>query len=166
MTAHSAGSGVVWGRKALRSYEDVASFRCVNCRQHVSAAWLLSGVRNRNHCPYCLYSRHLDLWRPGDRLAACKGSMQPVGLTLKRIPKKYGDTSGELMLVHCCTECGKLSINRIAADDDSDVMLALLDTPDHAKLMAAGIQPLTAADFARVQEQLFGKNCEHILRCA
>ena len=91
----------------------------------VSTARLLSGVGNRNHCPYCLHSRHLDWQRAGDRLAACKGSMQPVGLTFKQIRKKYGAAHGELMLVHRCTECGKLSINRIAADDDSETMLVI-----------------------------------------
>jgi hypothetical protein len=44
--------------------------------------------------------------------------MQPIGLTIKRSQDKYGKTRlGELMLIHRCNECGKLSINRIAADD-------------------------------------------------
>jgi hypothetical protein len=47
-------------------------------------------VRNRNHCPYCLWSRCLDLFRAGDRLSACKAPMQPVGLALKHTRKKYG----------------------------------------------------------------------------
>jgi len=123
----------------------------------VSCAHLISGVNNRNHCPYCLHSRHLDLQRAGDRLAACKGSMQPVGLTLKHIPKKYGEVSGELMLVHRCKECGKLSLNRIAADDDSEVMLALLHHPYLQELEVVGIRPLTLADLALVRIQLYGK---------
>jgi hypothetical protein len=47
--------------------------------------------------------------------------MKPVGLALKHSQKKYGSYSrGELMLVHKCMECSKVSLNRIAADDDID----------------------------------------------
>jgi DNA-directed RNA polymerase subunit RPC12/RpoP len=151
-------------RRTLRRHKTIALhvdggwFRCVNCRQLVTVTWLVSGVHNRNHCPYCLHSRHLDLLRAGDRLAACKGAMQPVGLTFKRIRNKYGDSPGELMLVHRCTECGKLSINRIAADDDDDALLALLDHPAHPELDASGIRVLTISDLNPVQAQLFGKN--------
>jgi hypothetical protein len=158
MKARLTDRRTLWRREALRSYEDTAGFRCVHCRQYVPSARLLSGVHNRNHCPYCLHSRHLDLLRAGDRLAACKGSMQPIGLTFKRTRKKYGAEQGELMLVHRCKECGMLSINRIAADDDCISMLALLDRPAPVRLEAEGIQPLTTADLAWVQAQLFGKN--------
>ena len=57
-----------------------ADFRCQHCGAYVSASRVLSGVSNRNHCPYCLWSRHLDLFEAGDRLAACKAPMRPVGL--------------------------------------------------------------------------------------
>jgi DNA-directed RNA polymerase subunit RPC12/RpoP len=158
MKAQTPEGRVIWRRNALFRDKGVVEFQCVHCRQHVTSTWLLSGVRNRNHCPYCLHSRHLDLFHAGDRLAACKGRMQPVGLTLKRTPKKYGDGWGELMLVHRCVECGKLSINRIAADDDNTSLLALLDQPNLAELNVAEIRPLTIVDTARVRKQLFGKN--------
>ena len=29
-------------------------FRCAHCNAIVSSAHMLSGVNNRNHCPYCL----------------------------------------------------------------------------------------------------------------
>ena len=81
-------------------------FTCLHCGRLVQSHELLSGVRNRNHCPHCLSSRHLDLYAAGDRLAACKGRMQPVALTLKHDGNKYRRNSGELMLVHICDECG------------------------------------------------------------
>ncbi len=59
-------------------------FKCIHCHHLVPADSLVSGVINRNHCPYCLYSRHLDLHQAGDRLSACKSQMQPVALTFKR----------------------------------------------------------------------------------
>ena len=59
-------------------------FRCTHCGAFVTRDTLLSGVVNRNHCPYCLWSRHVDWQRAGDRMSACKGRMYPVGLALKR----------------------------------------------------------------------------------
>jgi hypothetical protein len=164
MTARLADRRVIGGRKTLRPYDEAAGFHCIHCRQYVSSARPHSGVGNRNHCPYCLHSRHLDWQRAGDRLAACKGSMQPVGLTFKQISKRYGVAYGELMLVHRCTECGKLSINRIAADDDAETMLAIYQDSHRlsrhvcAELEAAGIQTLTAADVTKVSDLLFGRN--------
>jgi DNA-directed RNA polymerase subunit RPC12/RpoP len=103
-------------------------FRCIRCKNHVSSDPILAGVNNRNHCPYCLHSRHVDWRKAGDRMAACKAEMRPVGLTLKLSPKKYAsENSGELMLVHQCADCGKLSINRIAADDDYDRILEVYE---------------------------------------
>lgn len=158
MNAQYTRRPVLWSRKVPYPDKGAAGFRCVHCGQLVPAVWLVSGVRNRNHCPYCLYSRHLDLLRAGDRLAACKGSMQPVGLTFKRVRNKYSESWGELMLVHCCMECGKFSLNRIAADDDSEAMLNLLMRPAPAELEAVGILTLTIADLDRVQAQLYGRN--------
>jgi hypothetical protein len=140
-------------------------FTCMNCRSFVCADAALSGVHNRNHCPYCLASRHLDLFEAGDRLSACKGAMPPVALTWKRSLKKYarfGD--GELMLVHRCRDCGGLSINRIAADDDNGLILSLLhacahlDRQDLDACAANGIQVLGEADSHLVRQCLFGKN--------
>ena len=98
-------------------------FRCAYCDHIVSSSHWLSGVNNRNHCPYCLWSRHLDLFAAGDRLSACKAPMQPVALTTKRSRNKYSRGHGELMLVHLCTDCDNVSINRIAADDDTGTLL-------------------------------------------
>lgn len=95
-------------------------FRCIHCGYMVPATYIVAGVRNRNHCPYCLWSRHLDWREAGDRLSACRAPMRPVGLTTKQSRNKYADErDGELMLVHQCSECGVLDINRIAADDDA-----------------------------------------------
>src|SRR5688500_3395418 len=103
--------------------DSFGDFRCAHCHALVSSAHLLSGVHNRNHCPYCLWSCHLDLFAAGDRLSACKAPMRAIGLTMKAGRNKYQpDSRGELMLIHQCTDCGALSINRIAADDDSDTV--------------------------------------------
>jgi len=99
-------------------------FKCGHCGQIVTSAHLFSGVNNRNHCPYCLWSCHLDLFESGDRLSACKGQMKPIGLTMKKSRNKYRlGSGGELMLIHLCVDCGSLSINRLAADDDPDSVI-------------------------------------------
>jgi hypothetical protein len=146
-------------RNRLSSFGD---FKCAYCGVVVCAEHLLSGVNNRNHCPYCLWSRHLDLYAAGDRLSACKGSMRPVGLTMKHSRNKYAAGGGELMLVHECIECGCLSINRIAADDDArnlfDVFSASSALPARSRSLFRqnGIILLEAESATLVQSQLFG----------
>ena len=142
-------------------------FRCAHCRNIVSAAHLLSGVNNRNHCPYCLWSCHLDLFSAGDRLSACKGQMKPTGLTIKKGRNKYRlESGGELMLIHECTECGSLSINRIAADDDSESIMEVFNKSIQNSYQvrthceANGILMLTAEDSEKICRQLFGRNAE------
>ena len=140
-------------------------FVCMNCHNFVSAEAALSGVHNRNHCPYCLASRHLDLFEPGDRLSACKARMRPVALALKRSTRKYarpGD--GELMLVHVCEDCGKVSLNRIAADDDNQQILGVfessssLDHPLQCVLSENKVTPIAKTDLQVVTRRLFGLN--------
>jgi len=135
-------------------------FECGRCHVMVSSAHVLSGVNNRNHCPYCLWSCHLDLYASGDRLSACKGQMRPIGLTLKMGRNKYrSDTGGELMLIHQCVDCGILSINRIAADDDAGTLLAVFQSSLGHQIDGLceeqGILPLKAGDSAVLQKQLF-----------
>jgi hypothetical protein len=130
----------------------------------VSSAHLISGVNNRNHCPYCLWSCHLDLYAAGDRLSACKAPMKPIGLTMKTGRNKYlRDSHGELMLIHQCTDCGTLSINRIAADDDSGTVVAVfqeslgLGSQIVALCQENGILMLAAEDGRVVYTQLYGR---------
>ena len=58
------------------------SFVCDWCKKTVSSE--SCGVLNRNHCPYCLYSKHVDLSYPGDRKSRCFGEMEAIGLTFKK----------------------------------------------------------------------------------
>ena len=89
--------------------------------------------------------------------------MQPIGLTLKQSPKRYNrETAGELMLIHRCTGCGKLSINRIAADDDAVVIYQIFNrslglTEKWKELLKdEGIRLLGSTDLTVVYSQLFG----------
>jgi len=152
-----------WGK---RSSEDV--FKCHYCQAHVCTQTILSGVNNRNHCPYCLWSRHVDLLRAGDRMSACKAIMEPIGLTVKQRQKKYGGgRTGELMLIHHCSECGKLSINRVAADDLTERLMEVfhtsagMDSTLQHKLKTSSIQLLQEGDYKLVINQLHGMTEEY-----
>ncbi len=78
------------------------------------------GSHHRNHCPRCLYSRHVDLL-PGDRRSACRGVMEPLAVFVR--------PDGELMLVHSCLRCSRLSRNRVAGDDDPKELYRLARRP-------------------------------------
>ncbi len=86
-------------------------FICAHCGKDVSAkAW---GTKNRNHCPFCLYSKHVDN-EVGDRKATCCGLMKPIGKMYK--------ADGEEVLMHKCTKCGLERKNRIAGDDSGELV--------------------------------------------
>ncbi len=136
-----------------------SSFTCDHCGSTVRIHPHM-GTGNRNHCPFCLFSKHVDQDTPGDRNALCMGPMTPIGLTFKHEGKnKYGQTrQGELMIIHECRTCGKTNINRIAADDNETVILSLLDI--HPETVTAvsrqGITPIGKDQEAEVRKQLFG----------
>ena len=139
-------------------------FRCAHCHAFVSCAQMVSGVNNRNHCPYCLWSCHLDLYVAGDRLSACKAPMKPIGLTMKKGRNKYQrEARGELMMIHECIECKTLSINRIAADDDSETLISIfhesltLSRELHIQCMRHEIVTLNTDDSEIVYTQLYGR---------
>lgn len=160
-----SGSRLKWDRTRLpggRNWKNT-DFQCIFCRHYVSTAAVFAGVQNRNHCPYCLWSKHLDLQKPGDRMAVCKAGMRPVALTLKQEHKKYTRPyQGELMIVHHCDACGKNSINRIASDDDPDRILAVfhasaeLDETLRQNLSGEGILTLDESQRRVVMARLFG----------
>jgi hypothetical protein len=152
-----------WRKLDKKCRVSLDGFQCRHCLAYVYTQPVLSGVQNRNHCPYCLWSRHVDHIQPGDRMSACKAIMQPVGLTVKGRQNKYGGwIIGELMLIHRCNDCGKLSINRIAADDQAERILELfqeslsLDINTRNQLEGIGIQMLQEGHARLVVCQLQG----------
>jgi len=129
-------------RHNLSSFGD---FRCGHCGHLVSSMSMFSGVNNRNHCPYCLWSCHLDLYSAGDRLSACKGQMMPIGLTMKKSRNKYRlHSRGELMLVHSesILEIFQLSLDHSSRSRD--------------KCRQQRIEMLDAGETELVHGQLYG----------
>lgn len=143
---------------------NITGFTCRFCQAHVSALAAIAGVQNRNHCPNCLHSRHVDWQKAGDRMSACKALMVPIGLSMKWSHNKYATVlDGELMLVHMCRECGKLSINRIAADDRMDMLRFIFQGSlewacEIPQLKGSGIRLLSKEDAWLIDRQLYGYN--------
>ncbi|MAE62223.1 MAG: RNHCP domain-containing protein [Planctomycetaceae bacterium] len=101
-----------------RGHGAPASFRCGHCRRDVLQE--AHGTRHRNHCPFCLWSRHVDD-APGDRRARCGAAMEPIGVWVKR--------DGEWAVIHRCTQCGAIHPNRIAGDDNEWALMSLAARP-------------------------------------
>jgi hypothetical protein len=91
----------------VRRRED---FTCAHCGREVA------GTGYTNHCPRCLWSRHVDI-APGDREATCGGMMAPVAALHER---------GEYLVVQRCEGCGHVWRNRAAPGDNRDVLLSLM----------------------------------------
>ena len=88
-------------------------FICAHCDADVNP---LTNGSYRNHCPYCLYSVHLDNI-PGDRVNDCLGLMEPVSV---RSHSKKG-----WQIIHRCQKCGSEKANR-AAPDDMDALIEMM----------------------------------------
>ena len=94
-------------------------FVCAHCAQDVPP---LANGSYRNHCPYCLYSLHVDVF-PGDRANECQGVLEPVQI-------EHSGKKGWI-IVHRCQRCGELRRNKAALNDpdvpdDYDVMLDIV----------------------------------------
>ena len=74
----------------------------------------------RNHCPYCLYSKHVDI-NPGDRAEICHGILKPIGIELNS-KKGY-------VIVFKCEKCGAIRKNKAAKDDNMYLIIKLSSNP-------------------------------------
>ena len=93
-------------------------FTCANCGKLVSP---LTNGGYRNHCPYCLFSLHVDN-SMDDRESTCVGLMEPKEV-LFNSKKGY-------QIIHECLKCGARRVNKVAESTDApdcmDVILRLL----------------------------------------
>jgi DNA-directed RNA polymerase subunit RPC12/RpoP len=93
-------------------------FICSHCGMAIGPP--LTGTRNRNHCPHCLHSLHLDI-QTGDRRSRCRGIMEPISIWVQ--------PNGEWSIIHKCKACGWLRTNRIAPDDTEEGLLEIAVLP-------------------------------------
>ena len=78
-------------------------FICAHCGKEVKPL----GYSSRNHCPFCLWSLHVDK-NPGDRAEECRGELKPV--------KVLPDAKKGYIIVHKCEKCGAIRRNKAAHD--------------------------------------------------
>jgi len=94
-----------------------SGFICAHCGKEVQPL----GYTSRNHCPFCLWSLHLDE-NPGDRASDCGGQMEPAWAE--------PDPRRGYIITHRCTKCGALRRNKAASEaknqpDDIALLIAL-----------------------------------------
>ncbi len=71
----------------------------------------------RDHCPNCLSSIHIDIY-PGDRACTCLGILEPID-----VEKGKKDT---WKIVYRCSKCGEIKKNKMALDDNYDLILKIM----------------------------------------
>lgn len=86
-------------------------FICENCNKHVQKL----NYTSRDHCPHCLYSKHVDV-NPGDRNNACKGLLKPIEI------EKFKDS---YKIIYKCQKCGQIHKNITAIDDDFNMIIKI-----------------------------------------
>ena len=89
-------------------------YPCVRCSQPIVPQSY--GTAHRNHCPWCLWSRHVDD-TTGDRASSCRGAMEPISIWVR--------PGGDWAIIHRCRTCGELDSNRVAGDDNELALVAL-----------------------------------------
>lgn len=93
-------------KKFKRTIED---FICSNC------GFFVKGNGYTNHCPKCLWSRHVDI-NPGDRNEKCQGMMEPVGVEMRK---------GKYFILQRCLGCGFERFNNVGEDDSFDAIISI-----------------------------------------
>ena len=89
-------------------------FTCAHCGAEVF------GNGYTNHCPTCLYSKHVDN-NPGDRQSNCGGMMKPISIEQK---------GGEFIITHKCEKCGKTIKQHASQNDDMNTIISISSNPD------------------------------------
>lgn len=90
----------------------IEHFTCHHCSTQVS------GNGYTNHCPECLWSKHVDI-NPGDRLESCSGLMEPISVELKK---------GTYIITHRCQRCQFTRKNKTSPEDSFECILELVRT--------------------------------------
>ena len=70
-------------------------FICEHCGKKIEKL----GYTSRDHCNYCLYSKHVDVY-PGDRQESCKGLLEPIDVEIN--PKKG------YVIIYRCKKCNAI----------------------------------------------------------
>ena len=94
------------------------NFICDHCQTKIT------GTGYTNHCPACLYSKHVDKKTPGDRLSTCNSLMKPISLEIK---------SGKYNIYHQCLKCNKVIKNKTSPNNNQQKLIQLSKIPIKTK---------------------------------
>lgn len=86
------------------------NFRCENCGFEVA------GDGYTDHCPKCLFGKHVDEEIPGDRASECGGLMKPI---------ESAYVSGQFKIYYKCTKCRHSFWVREGKGDDRGLLMEL-----------------------------------------
>ena len=89
-----------------------SGFVCKHCGRDVSPL----GYTSRDHCPFCIYSIHIDNI-PGDRANKCLGLLKPISVEPSS-KKGY-------IITYKCEKCDEVKRNKSADDDNFDELLKI-----------------------------------------
>lgn len=103
-----------WVFDMKRFTKTMEDFVCAHCGAEVL------GNGYTNHCPKCLYSKHVDN-NPGDRQSNCGGMMKPISIEQK---------GGEFIITHKCEKCGKTIKQHASQNDDMNTIISISSNPD------------------------------------
>ena len=100
-------------------------FICEWCGREVKPL----GYTSRDHCPYCLVSKHVDIV-PGDRENDCQGMLIPIGVEL--------NTKKGTVIKYKCTRCKQLHNNKASDDDRQSTLLSIMNGSYNENLLKKG----------------------------
>lgn len=155
--------GLKTPRDAFTKEGASTSFKCSHCGLGASSAISAEvGSNHRDHCPRCLWSKHVAKEKLGDRESNCRAGMRPIGITLHR-------STGEPLIVLRCSGCDVLRTSRCLLDDDVFSIMRVfessteLDPEIVAQLSEQNILILSASDREILTERLVGAGNAGIL---
>jgi len=85
----------------------IENFVCENCGERVV------GDGYTDHCPKCLWGKHVDEETPGDRESGCLGMMKPLYIMVK---------NNENKIHYKCQRCNHEFDVRLGKNDDKEVL--------------------------------------------
>lgn len=96
-------------QKTKKFQRKVEDFTCEHC------GYFVTGSGYTNHCPKCLYSKHVDN-NPGDRANDCKALMKPIAALY---------SNGSYTIQQQCTICGDKVRVKANSNDDTTLLIEL-----------------------------------------
>jgi DNA-directed RNA polymerase subunit RPC12/RpoP len=88
----------------------VENFKCEVCGAEVK------GDGTTDHCPKCLWGKHVDEEIPGDRASMCKGLMKPIRSEYR---------NGQFRIYYKCQSCNHDFWVREGEGDNREILVEL-----------------------------------------